>query len=305
MSLDNGMPPFHWWYGVVEDTFDPYILNRVRCRVLNYHSPDKKDIPTEDLPWAKVMMGVTSSCESGLGEPHNLVEGTWVIGFWLDGETAQQPMIIGTWWGETPEERKGNSGNDTRQAGNLHSSVKKDPGDSFKDAGKNLESRPKDILDRKSPDGATTEGNDHGIQFTDQDRTAYPQKEYLNKSQLNPLHTNECDKEEELSKKTPTLKQLKTTLRSEGGLLDDGFTIYKTFQKQFFCGVIKSLGGTKKNDYGSKEDNKIKSTSGKDEKDDKLEYYKPYTETPPSLTDGGLVVYDKNNIIDVKLGKKL
>lgn len=310
MSLDNAQQSFYWWYANISSIIDSDIKGRVRCRVLNYHSWDTKEIAQKDLPWAHVMLPTTSSAVDGMGENHGLKPGSWVIGFWLDGATAQQPIIIGTWWGDTPKERDGNGGNDTRLANTLKSVVKRNPGDGFQDPGDNLSNRPKNVIKLKSPDGSTSEGNDHGIQFTDQNRTAYPQKEYLKKSALNPLHTNECDKEEELSKKSPTLKKLKKTLRSEGGLLDDGFTIYKTFQKQFFCGVIKSLGGTRKQKYGrgtfTDKGAEIKSTSGKDEKDDKLEYYKPYTETPLSLTDGGIVIYDKNNINgDVKLGEKL
>lgn len=302
MSLDNRPQSFHWWYGNIANIIDSDIRGRVRCRVLNYHSWDLKEIPTKDLPWAQVMLPTTSSAVDGMGENHGLKPGAWVLGFWLDGETAQQPIIIGTWWGNTPEQKDGNNGNDTRLGNNLKSVVKRNPGDGFQDPGDNLLNRPKDVIALKSPDGATSEGNDHGIQFNDQNRTAYPQKEYLNRSALNPLHTNECDKEEELSKKTPTLKKLKKTLRSEGGLLDDGFSIFPTFQKKFNCGIILSFGGTSKNNYTQE---KIQSTSAKKEEDDKLNYYKPYSEKPLSLTDGGVIIYDVNNISDeYKLGNK-
>jgi len=54
-------------------------------------------LPTADLPWAHVMNPITSATVSGLGQtPLGAVEGTWVVGFFQDGEDAQMPVIIGT-----------------------------------------------------------------------------------------------------------------------------------------------------------------------------------------------------------------
>jgi phage baseplate assembly protein gpV len=50
----------------------------------------------EDLPWATVMMPNTSSSISGVGSNHGLVNGSWVIGFFRDGLSAQDPIIMGT-----------------------------------------------------------------------------------------------------------------------------------------------------------------------------------------------------------------
>lgn len=88
---------FAWFTGVVEDRNDPEKMNRVRVRVFGLHSEAKTDIPTADLPWASVLLPTTSAGTSGIGEtPHFLVEGTWVVGFFRDGISAQDPVILGT-----------------------------------------------------------------------------------------------------------------------------------------------------------------------------------------------------------------
>lgn len=92
---DNG--GFHWWLGVVEDRHDPQALGRCRVRVAGYHVSDKTALPTEDLPWAMPLMPMTSASVSGIGNaPVGAVEGTWVLGFFLDGEESQIPVMIGT-----------------------------------------------------------------------------------------------------------------------------------------------------------------------------------------------------------------
>jgi len=88
---------FVWWYGVVEDRADPLQLGRVRVRCYGWHTDNKKDIPTEDLPWAQPIQDITSAAISGIGKSATgLVEGTWVIGFFADGKEAQRPIIMGS-----------------------------------------------------------------------------------------------------------------------------------------------------------------------------------------------------------------
>ena len=92
-----GKDGFNWFVGVVEDRQDPKTLGRVRVRCLGYHTPDLTVLPTADLPWAHVMNPITSATVSGVGQtPLGMVEGTWVVGFFTDGEEAQLPMIMGT-----------------------------------------------------------------------------------------------------------------------------------------------------------------------------------------------------------------
>ena len=92
-----GKDGFQWFVGVVEDRNDPKTLGRVRVRCLGYHTEDLIKLPTSDLPWAHPMNPITSATVSGLGQtPLGVVEGTWVVGFFTDGPTAQQPVIMGT-----------------------------------------------------------------------------------------------------------------------------------------------------------------------------------------------------------------
>ena len=92
-----GKDGFQWFVGVVEDRNDPKTLGRVRVRCLGYHTEDLVKLPTVDLPWAHPMNPITSATVSGIGQtPLGAVEGTWVVGFFTDGNRAQQPVIIGT-----------------------------------------------------------------------------------------------------------------------------------------------------------------------------------------------------------------
>jgi hypothetical protein len=95
---------FNWFTGVVEDRHDPLLLNRVKVRCFGWHTENKRALPTEDLPWASVLMPTTSSGTSGVGEgTHGLVEGSWVMGFFRDGNDAQDPVIMGTIMGVNAE----------------------------------------------------------------------------------------------------------------------------------------------------------------------------------------------------------
>ena len=85
-----GQNDFTWFIGVVEDRDDPLQLGRVRVRCYGWHTDDKNQIPTEALPWAVQLQGITSPALNGMGQsPTGLVEGSWIVGFFLDGERAQ------------------------------------------------------------------------------------------------------------------------------------------------------------------------------------------------------------------------
>lgn len=91
---------FIWWIGVVEDRFDPLKLGRYRVRIWGYHSKDPGDLPIASLPWAITMHPSLSAANSGIGHtPLGLMQGSWVFGFFLDGEDKQQPCIVGAFGG--------------------------------------------------------------------------------------------------------------------------------------------------------------------------------------------------------------
>ena len=92
-----GLDGFLWFYGVVEDRQDPYQIGRVKVRCFGHHTGNKIDLPTKDLPWAQVMLPVTSAGISGIGQtPMGLVEGSHVFGFFRDGEDRQEPVVMGS-----------------------------------------------------------------------------------------------------------------------------------------------------------------------------------------------------------------
>ena len=98
------MAQFIHFTGIVEDRHDPHKAGRVRVRCLGFHSENKTALPTADLPWAQPLLPTTASGISGLGTtPTFLVNGTWVFGFFRDGETMQQPVVLGTLPGKPTE----------------------------------------------------------------------------------------------------------------------------------------------------------------------------------------------------------
>ena len=99
-----GKNNFIWFNGVVEDRQDPQKLGRLRVRCVGIHTDNKDDLPTSDLPWSQLIHPITSSGISGLGSsPGFVVEGTWVFGYFRDGQSMQEPMIMGTLPGKPVE----------------------------------------------------------------------------------------------------------------------------------------------------------------------------------------------------------
>ena len=100
-----GKDGFAWWHGVVESRKDPLFIGRCKVRILGWHTHDKEDMPTMSLPWAYPLMPITSASQSEVGySPIGPVEGTWVMGFFRDGEAGQEPVMMGT-LGGIPEPR--------------------------------------------------------------------------------------------------------------------------------------------------------------------------------------------------------
>lgn len=96
-TMNIGEEGFWWFIGVVEDRNDPLGMGRVRVRAHNIHSTKKTISPTDNLPWATVMMPVTSASSGGVGtSPTGISIGTTVFGFFMDGRSAQNPVIMGT-----------------------------------------------------------------------------------------------------------------------------------------------------------------------------------------------------------------
>lgn len=107
-----GRDGFIWWIGQVCEAGTwaenapalpvanisdlPGFKRRVKVSILGYHTASKDDLKNEDLPWAYVLMPPTAGGGMGGGsESLNFTGGEWVFGFFLDGEDAQQPVVLG------------------------------------------------------------------------------------------------------------------------------------------------------------------------------------------------------------------
>jgi uncharacterized protein YjbJ (UPF0337 family) len=90
MKTGLGLNGFVWWEGVVEDNTDPHAIGRCRVRCLGWDSASKLDVPTEDLPWAYPVLPLNSPSKTV-----GLKPGTRVLGFFRDGENAQDRVMLG------------------------------------------------------------------------------------------------------------------------------------------------------------------------------------------------------------------
>ena len=108
-----GRDGFIWWIGQIAD--DSWTKNqqgsrpkntavadqpgfgyRYQVRIMGYHTADDNELKDADLPWASVMYPVTSGGGGDTTfETPALRKGNFVYGFFLDGEDAQQPVIMG------------------------------------------------------------------------------------------------------------------------------------------------------------------------------------------------------------------
>ena len=84
-----GKEGFIWWTGIVEDRQDPLRLGRCRVRCVGWHPNDKIRVPTANLPWAQLMLPTNNP------HPYPPKEGDMVFGFFLDGDSGQDPVILG------------------------------------------------------------------------------------------------------------------------------------------------------------------------------------------------------------------
>ena len=106
-----GRDGFIWWIGQIVDqtqwagnlggsptktTEDQRGFGfRYKVRIMGYHTAAPTDLPDEQLPWASVMFPVTAGVSGGAISTPNLRQGDFVQGYFLDGEDAQQPVIMG------------------------------------------------------------------------------------------------------------------------------------------------------------------------------------------------------------------
>ena len=96
-----GRDGFRWWMGQIPP--EPHNEqgnggwgNRFKVRILGYHPLDDKTLKNEDLPWALVMLPTTAGTGgAGKAASVRISAGDIVFGFFMDGDDAQQPVIMG------------------------------------------------------------------------------------------------------------------------------------------------------------------------------------------------------------------
>lgn len=91
------LPTMKMAVGVVEDIMDPAQLGRLRVRYFHIHSPNSNEMPTDKLPWSQVLLPVNHSYHISTPD-----YGDWVLATFLDGEHAQEPLVIGVIPGINP-----------------------------------------------------------------------------------------------------------------------------------------------------------------------------------------------------------
>jgi len=80
---------FIWWTGIVEDKQDPLKMGRCKVRLVGFHSDNKMLAPTSSLPWATPLFPINNT------NAYAPQEGDMVLGFFLDGEEGQHPVMMG------------------------------------------------------------------------------------------------------------------------------------------------------------------------------------------------------------------
>ena len=98
-----GRDSFRWWIGQIApiESHKSQVEgegwgNRHKVRILGYHPFSKEDLSDEDLPWASVILPPTGgSGGANYFRSDRIRPGDVVIGFFLDGDNAQIPVIFG------------------------------------------------------------------------------------------------------------------------------------------------------------------------------------------------------------------
>ena len=101
----TGKDGFRWWIGqIAPEKVQGDQLNgtgnawgcRLKVRIYGYHPADLTELPDEDLPWAQILL----SSQGGSGRANRsqslrVSPGDTVLGFFLDGDDAQLPVVLG------------------------------------------------------------------------------------------------------------------------------------------------------------------------------------------------------------------
>lgn len=99
-----GRDGFRWWIGQIPpiDAWEDQATgggwgNRYKVRIMGYHPYNTTELSDDDLPWAGVLLppGVGTG-SANVSKSVKFNPGDVVIGFFLDGDDGQVPMIMGS-----------------------------------------------------------------------------------------------------------------------------------------------------------------------------------------------------------------
>jgi hypothetical protein len=82
-----GLNNFVWWVGEIINRVDDLGLCRYQVRVFGWYGDSIQD---SDLPWAQAMLPTNGSDSFSPMKIHD-----WVVGFFMDSEAGQFPIIMG------------------------------------------------------------------------------------------------------------------------------------------------------------------------------------------------------------------
>jgi hypothetical protein len=95
-----GKDSFVWWVGVIEYRADPLAMGRCKVRIFGWHTDNKLELPTDNLPWALPMYPINNSKTFEAPRVDD-----WIVGFFMDGESAQAPVMMGVLPGIVPDNK--------------------------------------------------------------------------------------------------------------------------------------------------------------------------------------------------------
>ena len=98
-----GRDGFRWWVGQIpsEESHGGQINgagwgNRVKVRIIGYHPYSYEELPDDELPWAQCLLPTTTGTGAGNNSTSVKVSPSDIVfGFFLDGDNAQIPVIVG------------------------------------------------------------------------------------------------------------------------------------------------------------------------------------------------------------------
>lgn len=80
----------YWFIAIIESIDDPDKAGKVKIRVIGKDPFDTNSAPDESLPWAPCVVAANMSRKTIDARPKD-----WVIGFYIDGPQALQPVVLG------------------------------------------------------------------------------------------------------------------------------------------------------------------------------------------------------------------